>query len=325
MKFERIIWGVLLLFIGGILLLTNLDVINFYWRNVLSFWPIFLIIAGINLLLNRNGSQLGSIISLVVLVITLCFLFFKGQERPANSIFSNKWGFNKDIEDFEDFEEAFADNYSKENVRFHESYEAADAGKSNTVNIKGGGADFSLDGISDDLFEADVEDKKGNFALNKIATDTSNVLDFKVGNHKVWKKSWNFGSTAKKVNFKMNDAPTWKMNLAIGAGEVDFDLVPFKVRTLNFDGGAASIKLKIGDLLPITDVNIKTGVANVEIKVPSGSGCQITTHTGLSSKEFKGFTKIKDNVYQSPNYASSTHKIFIKLDGGLANFEVETF
>ena len=59
MKYERIIWGVLLLFVGGVLLLENLNVIEFYWRNVWGFWPIFLIIGGVNLLLNRNGSQTG--------------------------------------------------------------------------------------------------------------------------------------------------------------------------------------------------------------------------------------------------------------------------
>ena len=64
MKFERIIYGVLLLFVGAVLLLDNFNVIEFYWRNVWSFWPVFLIIAGVKLLLNRNESQLGSKVSL---------------------------------------------------------------------------------------------------------------------------------------------------------------------------------------------------------------------------------------------------------------------
>ncbi|RYG11138.1 MAG: hypothetical protein EOO07_21060, partial [Chitinophagaceae bacterium] len=80
MKLDRIIWGVLLLFIGGVILLDNFNVIEFYWQNVWSFWPVFLIILGVNILFNKNNSQTGNIISIAILLITLSFLFFKGQE-----------------------------------------------------------------------------------------------------------------------------------------------------------------------------------------------------------------------------------------------------
>jgi hypothetical protein len=83
--------------------------------------------------------------------------------------------------------------------------------------------------------------------------------------------------------------------------------------------------IKIGNLLPITDVIVKSGVAEVKIKIPEGSGCIIKTKTGLSAKDFSGFDKISDGVYQTSNYKTSTHKIFINLDGGLSNFEVKRY
>ncbi|MNQ91846.1 hypothetical protein D3C85_1072450 [compost metagenome] len=113
--------------------------------------------------------------------------------------------------------------------------------------------------------------------------------------------------------------------MSMGAGEVDFDFSEYKVRTFNFDGGAAALDIKVGDLLPITDVNVKTGVADVKINVPNASGCRIKTKTGLSAKDFNGFTKLKDGVYETPNYSTSTKKIFINLDGGLSNFEVKRY
>ncbi|RZM23261.1 MAG: hypothetical protein EOO88_26715, partial [Pedobacter sp.] len=109
----------------------------------------------------------------------------------------------------------------------------------------------------------------------------------------------------------------------MGAGEVDFDLSDFKVREFNFDGGAAALNIKFGDLLPITDVNIKTGVADVKINVPAASGCRIKTKTGLSSKDFTGFIKLEEGLYESPNYKTAVKKIFVNLDGGLSNFEVK--
>lgn len=127
------------------------------------------------------------------------------------------------------------------------------------------------------------------------------------------------------VDFKLNLQPEWTIKMNMGAGEVNFDLSPYKVRTFRFDGGAAALDIKMGSLLPITDVIVKTGVADVKINIPTGSGCRIVTKTGLSSRDFTGFTKLSNGTYETPNYANSTKKIFINLDGGLSNFEVSRY
>ena len=84
MKLNRVMWGVILLFVGIVLLLENFNVIEFYWRNVWAFWPVFLIISGVNILFNKNKSQVGNMICIGVLVVILGFVFYKGQQPPAN-------------------------------------------------------------------------------------------------------------------------------------------------------------------------------------------------------------------------------------------------
>jgi Domain of unknown function (DUF5668) len=321
MKFERIIWGVLLLFIGGVLLLDNLNVIEFYWRNVWGFWPVFLIIGGVNLLLNRNGSQTGNIVSLAILIITLAFLFVKGQEKPTSGFW---WGW-KDKSYRSDMDSSdFDDTTTSSAVEFSEAYTSLDSAKKTILNLSGGGTSFDLKGATDSLFLAKVKNRKGNFSLVKTSTDTVNTLTFKMNNKRKG-KNWSFNTGGNAIDLNLNIHPVWTMNLSMGAGELDFDLSNYKVRTLNFDGGAADLKIKLGDLLPIADLNVKTGVANVEIKIPQASGCRIKTHTGLSAKDFKGFTKIEEGVYETPNYKESKNKIFIKLDGGLSNFDVDRY
>ena len=326
MKYERIIWGVLLLFVGGVLLLENLNVIEFYWRSVWGFWPVFLIIGGVNLLLNRNGSQTGSIVSLAILIITLAFLFVKGQEKPQGRTWFGFWK-DKNIDADIDWDHKDTEDGKGEGVRFSEAYNALDSTKKTILNLSGGGTSFRLHETTDSLFEASVNRKKGNFSLTKTTSDTTNTLTFKMNDrrYKGNKNNWTFNSGGNEVDVRLNTQTNWTLNLAMGAGELDFDLTKFKIRTLNFDGGAADLKIKIGDLLPIADVNVKTGVANVEIKVPQGSGCRIKTHTGLASKDFKGFVKKDDGYYETPNYNTSKNKVFIKLDGGLSNFEVDTY
>lgn len=320
MKLDRLIWGILLLFIGGVLLLENFGIIEFYWRNIWGFWPIFLIIGGLNILFNRNNSQTGSIISIIVLVVALCFLFFKGQQEPERgNWFGNH--FNKDIEisgddDNDDQDTAF------NMLNLSEPLVTADSAKKTILNISGGGLSFNLDGETSDLIKAEVKKRHGNFSLKKMVTDTATVLTFSMDDRK---SKWKFGDNGNDVGFKLNKTPNWDILMKLGAGEANFDFSEYKVRTFRFDGGAAALDITFGDLLPITDVVVKSGVANVEIKIPAGSGCRIKTKTGLSAKDFEGFEKLSDGVYETSNYKTSTKKIFINLDGGLSNFEVSRY
>ncbi|RZJ63346.1 MAG: hypothetical protein EOO47_28660, partial [Flavobacterium sp.] len=232
MKYERIIWGVVLLFVGGVLLLDNLNVIEFYWRNVWGFWPIFLIIAGVNLLLNRNGSQTGSIVSLGILIITLAFLFVRGQEKPQNRGWLGFWK-DKNIEADVDWEHENIEDGKSEALKFAEAFNMADSAKKTILNLSGGGTSFTLNETTDSLFEASVNKRKGNFSLTKTTTDTTNTLTFKMNDRKYKgnKNNWTFNSGGNAVNVRLNTAPLWTLNLAMGAGELDFDLSKYKIRT----------------------------------------------------------------------------------------------
>ena len=318
MKLDRILWGIILLFVGLILLLENFNVIEFYWRNVWGFWPVFLIIAGINILFNRNKSQVGNMISIGVLVITLGFLFYRGQQPPENrGLFGGNFGDKIDIDINNDDE----DTLNTQRLTFTEPFDIASSGKV-VMDISGGGTSFKLDGPTDSLVEAVVEKSRGTFTLKKELIDSVQRLTFRMQEKK---GKWNMNDGGNDVNFKLNTQPEWELNMNMGAGEVDFDLSAYKIRTFKFEGGAAALDIQMGDLLPIADVIVKTGVADVKIKVPIAAGCRIKSSTGLSAKDFTGFTKLDNGTYETPNYATSTKKIFITLDGGLSNFEVSRY
>lgn len=317
MKLSRVMWGVILLFVGIVLLLENFNVINFYWRNVWSFWPVFLVIAGINILFNKNKSDTGNMISLAVVVIVLGFIFYKGQQPPANKFWIGDH-FTKDLDiDIDDDKDGIV-----ERMTFSEPFNARDSTKKTVLNISGGGTSFKLDGGTDSLISANVERRNGNFMLTKEISDSLTTLNFKM---KDKKGSWSLGDGGNDVSLKLNKKPEWNLNLHMGAGEVDFDLSDYKVRSFSFDGGAASIDIKVGSLLPITDVSVKTGVADVKINIPETSGCRIRTKTGLSAKDFTGFIKIDNGNYETANYKAAAKKVFINLDGGLSNFEVNRY
>jgi hypothetical protein len=319
MKLDRIMWGIVLLFIGGVLLLENFNIIEFYWGNVWRFWPIFLIIAGVNILFNRNKSQIGGIVSIAVLVVTLGVLFYKGQQPREHSNWSDRIMHHND-QDSDDDEDNDNENSHYESLDFSHPF-TDPAGARTVLNISGGGTSFDLKGPTDSLITAHVEKKAGNFTLETLKDDSLTTVNFKMKG----KSNWNVGDGSNDVDFRLNTNPVWEVHMNMGAGEVDFDLSSYKVRSFNFDGGAAALDIKIGELLPVTDVNVKTGVADVKINVPDASGCRIKAKTGLSSKDFVGFTKLADGTYETSNFKTSAKKIFINLDGGLSSFEVKRY
>lgn len=286
-----------------------------------------LIIFGVNILFSKRDSNMGQIISLVLLVFTLGFLFFRGQQ-PSNysDMFSKNLRFNDNDSNLNfnwDDEGNSKDTSTTANqLSFSEPMIAADYKKETMLNISGGGISFNLDGETSALFDAKVKNKRSNFSLNKIVTDSLTELNFKMLDKS---NKFNFGEGGNNVSFRLNKAPVWSVDMKLGAGESDFDFKDYRVRTFTFNGGASALKLKFGDLLPIADVIVKSGVADIKIEVPETVGCRITAKTGLSSKDFNGFDKIGEGVYQSANFNTSTKKIFIKLDGGLSSFEVDRY
>jgi len=317
MKLNRVMWGVILLFVGIVLLLENFNAIEFYWRNVWGFWPVFLIISGVNILFNKNKSQVGNMICIGILVVILGFVFYKGQQPPENKYWFGE-RFSKDIDiDINDDKKG-----EVQKINFSEPMIIGDSTKKTVLNISGGGTSFDLKGSTNELFVADVERRNGNFILQKESNDTVNTLTFKM---KQSKNRWSMGDGGNDVNLMMNTNPEWVVNMNMGAGEVDMDFSEYKVRKFKFDGGAAALDIRIGDRLPITDVIVKTGIADVKISVPKGSGCVIKTKTGLSARDFEGFVKIDNGNYETPDYKSAAKKIFINLDGGLSNFEVNRY
>ena len=315
MKLDRIMWGIILLFVGGVLLLENFNVIQFYWTSIWRFWPVFLIIAGINILFNRKESQIGTMISIGVLVVMLSFLFYKGQQAPEhrNWIADNFRG-HVDINDDDE-------NSNLQTLHFAEPFNI-DSSKQVVLNVSGGGTSFDLQGPTDSLITADVNGRKGSYSLKKEVSDSTQTISFKMQDNK---GKWSMGKGGNDVSFKLNSTPVWTINMSMGAGEVNFDLSNYKVRTFKFDGGAAALDITMGELLPITDVVVKTGVADVKLNIPTNSGCRIRSKTGLSSKDFSGFTKVGNDTYETPNFKASTKKIFVSFDGGLSNFEVNRY
>ncbi|MGV8879679.1 MAG: LiaI-LiaF-like domain-containing protein [Sphingobacteriaceae bacterium] len=322
MRTDRSFPGIFFIFFGVIFLLNNFGYIDFNWENLFHYWPVFLIIVGVNLVLANNRSPWVIALKLIAIVGGLFFIVFGGFRQPENRIFgwrTNPFGGQRDDNTGRDSRVTKVEGRGNFSEPFRSETKLA------RLNISGGATKYELNESTTDLFKAETHEFYGSYTLRHSRVDSVEVLDFNMNNANN-KRRWDFNKAkSNKAVLQINANPEWEININTGAAELDFDLSKFKINKLQIQGGAASFDIKLGEPVRNTQVEIETGVSEIELKVPENVGCQIITATGLSSKDFKGFTSKEDNRYETENFDTASRKIFIHLKGGVSEFKVKRY
>jgi hypothetical protein len=335
MNSRNLITGVLLLALGLLFLGRNLGWFYVDWHDLSRFWPVLVILLGVNLLFGRRSRAL-TVASVILLAVALPLaIVSRHHDRFEHRDFfdddhdeeDEDRGGTYDREDDEDDNDAPTDTARiSGSQRFSEPMDAAV--QSASFAIKGGAAHFRLDGTSLQLAEANTNLDFGRYGLTKTVTADGKTasLTFEMKGEKKmkWKNGdWKDGGLKNQVDLRLNPAPLWDLSAEIGAGEADFDLTPYRVRTLKLETGVTDVDIKLGDRADLTDVDVDAGVAHIAIKVPQSVGCRIK-HDGLSLMDFDGFEKV-NGYYQTAGYDQAPKKININFDSGLAKLDVERY
>ncbi|GAB2973782.1 hypothetical protein GCM10027049_04900 [Mucilaginibacter puniceus] len=316
MRNNKLIPGVVLLLLGTVFLLRNYGYVDIHWSNFLHLWPIFIVIAGVNMIFANNKAPWAMGIKLAVIIGGFGLLFFGNFENRFG--FWPKGNYEFDIDDDSDDNDVVK---SESNRFFEEPYN--DSIKTARLNIHGGATSYRLRDTTNQLFSAETREFFGKYTFNVTKDDSSSVIDFRMRDNKF--KNFGFGDNSNKATFKLNAKPEWELDINAGATDLDFDLTKFKVKILHIDGGAASFKVKFGQPLNVTTIKVNTGASDVDIRIPRGAAACIDVHSGLSSDDFEGFVKIRDHRYETPGYASATNKFNIKINGGVSDFNVKRY
>ena len=305
MSYRKIFWGILLVIIGILFILKNTGVLFFSWSTMWHLWPVILILWGISIIPVKDWIKL--VLSLVTVVVT----FFAVQQYGPKD--NHNWNF--EWNDKKDRDNNDEDSPTVYNNVMSEDYDSLIKFAELKLNI--GVGKFTIKDTSNMLIEVKHDNNNANYSMTAKAEDSLTIIDLSLE-----KGDFNDGKMNNNVNMKLNPNPIWDLDLNVGAAEVNFDLSGFKTRNLKIQGGASDIDLKIGAALPLTDVKLEAGAASIIVRVPESAGCEIISNTFMSSKDFKGFTKIGKQKYQTPNFATSTNKIMIDLQAGVARVDV---
>lgn len=136
----------------------------------------------------------------------------------------------------------------------------------------------------------------------------------------------NSGASQTNIVFNQRNFIDLKnINIKTGASTINvLGLANANFDKMNFTGGAGSYTFDFsGDLTKKSKVNINVGAAKIVLKIPSAIGTKIIIERFPAVKlDIRGFVKINDQTYISPEYGKSDAELDIQIKGGLIDVEV---
>ncbi|GAB4017256.1 LiaI-LiaF-like domain-containing protein [Spirosoma koreense] len=338
-------WGIFLLTFGVLLLARRAGWLDVDWHSLVNLWPVLLILAGVNLILERRGNPIAFVTTVMLAVAVPATLFgFFSHDRDRDG-FHMRW--NHDDDDDNDDEENYSDNDSDNNdddsdsddeyraererrnavdgeVHSNTFTEAIDADTREAVlKLSGGAGRFFISDPTTELIKADTKQTVGSYSMSVDRDETTHVptielkpteehqhIDLKDGDYE------------NRVDIHLNTKPVWTMDVALGAGQGDLDLSQYAVKKLKIGAGAADLDLKLGAKADQADVKLDVGAASVTVRVPKEVGCRIEKDGALNLEQLDDFTSLGGGEFVSPGYDAATKKMTIRFDGGISRFKV---
>lgn len=291
--------AVILIGLGVALLLDNLGVVSISWLEVIRYWPVLLILGGIDLLFGSR-SIWGSIVAGIIAVIAIgAILFFSWGAGPGLTVGASGSMISGDIQ------QALGDAASLD-VRL-------DIGASKTrIGVLNGGSDAVTGSYTTDsrFGIASTYEMQGGTGLLTITQSGENA---------------NFPNPAPYVgdlDIALSNAVPVKIDVNAGVGEVSLDLTGLTLTSLAIDAGVGETTVVLpaaGDY----SVDINAGVGTVNITLPSGVEARVTFDGGLSGLDVDNrFEKVSDGVWQTAGYSGSGSAVEINIDSGVGSVSI---
>jgi hypothetical protein len=330
-------WGIFLLTFGMLFLARRVGWLDVNWHSLVNLWPVLLILAGVNLILERRGNPAAFIttVMLAVAVPTTLFGFFT-HDRDHDG-FGIHWNNHDDDDDDDDNNRNDNDNDDNEDD-YHSERDNRDAGKIQTntfteamdadtreavLKLAGGAGRFIISDPTTELIKADTKQNIGSYSMSVDRDETTHIpiIELKPTdeNQHIDLKDGKFEN---RVDVHLNDKPVWSMDIALGAGQGDLDLSAYTVKDLKLAVGAADLDLKLGAKADVSDVKLDVGAASVTVHVPKEVGCRIKKDGALNIERLDDFTDVGGGEFESPGYSTAKKKMTIRFDGGISSFKV---
>lgn len=282
--------GLILVFVGVVFLLQTLGVVPWeVWGVLWRFWPVTLILVGINILWGRRSPWLMLAVGGAVLLGVIGAAVWIQESPPLPGVTT---AYSQPLQGVERAE----------------------------VEIDFGAGELvitSLPTTSSNLVEGEGRPEvTQDFHLR----DGTGVLRLSVPGRRV---DWPFREGGFRLEAALNPNIPLELTLKAGASNAQVDLTDLKITRLRIDMGASRLNLLLPSGAGATEAVVKAGAADVTITIPQGVAARITESTGLGffHVDTSRFPK-KGEAYESPGFASAANRVDLRVESGVARVDI---
>lgn len=293
MRSGNLLWGILLMVIGSLLLLQQLDLISIRWRELWEYWPLVLIGWGIVLLPIHKVLKAGLVLIMFAIVLFLLLTNFDFRNSLSGKVSSA--------------------------ISLHQYSEPMEGEVDQvTLTMKLFGGEFSIEDTTTELVDVRMRGRKSGFELkeSKMAGRKHLALSMNETGRQGGRNR-----DEVKAHVRLNTWPAWNLELDAGSADLDLDLRAFSVREFSFKLNSTNgeFRLGTGETDGIFDLN----ASNIEIKIPSRSGCEIIISGSGNHHDFDDFEEAEKNVYRSENWLEASDKIRLRINASASSISID--
>jgi hypothetical protein len=290
-KHDVSIWGIILVFVGVVLLLQNFNLLPWgLWAMLWRFWPALLIIIGLNIVVGRHKPWLAAVIILAVLGIALLIALLLAP-IPLRGVMSHS-------EHQGDLQKAVVEM----------DFSAGDLGLS------------ALPPGSPELVEVD---SRGNgLAAGFRRQDRVGYLHLQ----STWERRplWRVvGRGWSEWNVKLSQDIPLTLEVESDAANVELDLRHLKVAAFHLELNAGNCDIVMPSGEGVTRAFIEANAANIEIIIPEGVAARIEVDIDVGVLEIDEIRFPRQGAYYiSPNFEDAESRIYLKIELNAGRVEV---
>ncbi|RKO68487.1 hypothetical protein D7322_26995 [Sphingobacterium puteale] len=316
MNTQRITTGITILFIGIVLLLSQLNSISFNWVGIFRYWPLFIVLAGIRMLVPKD-QQIGQFIAIGATVVILGFLTYIGLSTPKEPLLTQLLKSKTlGVRNTDDPNDKTSYSTEKLTVPLDNKIQSA------TLNIDLGATSLKNDSSTTSAIFTAYNSSSEYLLGITTRGESSEKLNI---NLKGKFKDKDFNSKNNNTHIALNPNIVWKLNFDIGAIDANLDLSAYKIELLDIDAGATSLKLKLGQPLATSKIALDAGASSIEIAIPKNAACRITSDNALSSTDYEGDFLKTEGLVKSTNYDTATQKFDFDINGGITSIKIRRY
>ena len=328
-NFSRVFWPILLILVGTIWMLSDLDILPKYSLiTFLSLWPLILVAVGLNILIGSQYPSIRPWLAVGFLVIALTLMVFA---EPLGLDFSSdlkQAEFSEPLNGAESASIILDLSVGRTNLSalqsggelfsaevFYRGTVSYDSNPGNNTNIH-----LEIDepknirGINNFWEIFDTQDVSNNI---KISPDIPIELTINVG----------VGET----NIDLSELTLQSLKINGGVGEIDLTLpmqdAPYKV---DVDGGVGAINITLEDDTNVS-LDLNGGVGTFSIDVLNHAAIRLDAEVGVGEINTPKFLEtIQTNnhvvgqggIWESAQYSSASETIELYFRGGVGSLTV---